>query len=87
METGDEVTGPINLGNPDKLTIRQLAEAVLAPTGSRSGLEHHPLPQDDPGQRQPDITLAQTTLGWTPSTDLQAGLARTIAHFRGILAG
>lgn len=87
METGDEVTGPINLGNPDEFTIRQLAEAVLALTGSRSGLEYHPLPQDDPRQRQPDITLAQTTLGWTPSTDLQAGLARTIAYFRGILAG
>jgi UDP-glucuronate decarboxylase len=87
METGDEVTGPINLGNPDEFTIRQLAEAVLALTGSRSGLEYHPLPQDDPRQRQPDITLAQTTLGWTPSTDLQAGLMRTIAYFRGILAG
>ena len=87
METGDEVTGPINLGNPDEFTIRQLAEAILALTGSRSPLEHHPLPQDDPRQRQPDITLAQTTLGWTPSTDLQAGLARTIAYFRGILAG
>ena len=87
METGDEVTGPINLGNPDEFTIRQLAEAVLALTGSHSGLEYHPLPQDDPRQRQPDITLAQTTLGWTPSTDLQAGLARTIAYFRGILAG
>ena len=87
METGDEVTGPINLGNPDEFTIRQLAEAILALTGSRSGLEYHPLPQDDPRQRQPDITLAQTTLGWTPSTDLQAGLARTIAYFRGILAG
>eukprot|EP01035_Chromulina_nebulosa_P005514 gene5515-7489_t len=71
METGDEVTGPINLGNPDEFTIRQLAEAVLALTGSRSALEYHPLPQDDPRQRQPDITLAQTTLGWTPSTDLQ----------------
>ncbi|CAN1537411.1 WcaG Nucleoside-diphosphate-sugar epimerases [Caulobacteraceae bacterium] len=87
METGDEVTGPINLGNPDEFTIRQLAEAVPALTGSRSGLEYHPLPQDDPRQRQPDITLAQTTLGWTPSTDLQAGLARSIACFRGILAG
>jgi UDP-glucuronate decarboxylase len=86
METPDEVTGPINLGNPSEFTIRQLAELVIELTGSKSTIVQRPLPQDDPQQRQPDITLARRTLDWTPTTDLKAGLGRTIAYFDELLA-
>jgi UDP-glucuronate decarboxylase len=86
METPDEVTGPINLGNPSEFTIRQLAELVVELTGSKSTIVQRPLPQDDPQQRQPDITLARRTLDWTPTTDLKAGLGRTIAYFDELLA-
>ncbi len=82
MNTGDEVTGPINIGNPVEMTIRELAEAVIRLTGSSSELIHAPLPHDDPVQRQPDITQARTRLGWEPSVDLETGLAATIAYFR-----
>ena len=81
METPAETTGPINLGNPSEFTIRQLAELVLQLTGSKSGLHFRPLPEDDPRQRQPDIALATTVLGWTPKTALAEGLAPTIAYF------
>jgi UDP-glucuronate decarboxylase len=86
MATPDEVTGPINLGNPAEMTVRQLAERVIALTGSRSVIEHRALPADDPRQRQPDISLAETTLGWKPSTPLDAGLEKTIAYFDALLA-
>ncbi|MFI5014267.1 MAG: UDP-glucuronic acid decarboxylase family protein [Hyphomicrobiales bacterium] len=86
METPDEVTGPINLGNPGEFTIRQLAQAVIELTGSRSKLVARPLPQDDPRQRQPDLGLAKEILGWQPTTRLRAGLTMAIAHFREILA-
>jgi UDP-glucuronate decarboxylase len=82
METPAEVTGPINLGNPAECSVRDLAELVLELTGSASELVVRPLPQDDPRQRQPSIDLAQRTLGWTPTTQLREGLARTIAYFR-----
>jgi UDP-glucuronate decarboxylase len=83
MATGDEVTGPVNLGNPREFTILQLAEHVIRLTGSKSRLEHRPLPADDPKQRQPDITLAKKVLGgWEPSTPLEEGLRKTIAYFR-----
>lgn len=78
--------GPMNLGNPVEFTIRQLAEEVLRLTGSKSRLEFRPLPQDDPVQRQPDITLAKATLGWTPKVALEDGLKETIAYFRKTLA-
>ncbi|WP_029074874.1 UDP-glucuronic acid decarboxylase family protein [Kaistia adipata] len=86
METGDEVTGPINIGNPNEFTIRQLAERVIALTGSSSKLVFQPLPSDDPRQRQPDITLAGKTLGWKPTIELDEGLRHTIAYFDGLLA-
>ncbi|GAB4385670.1 UDP-glucuronic acid decarboxylase family protein [Albidovulum sp.] len=81
METEDAVTGPINLGNPVELSIRELAEAVIELTGSSSELVFAPLPHDDPVQRRPDITLARSTLGWQPRVALREGLQRTIAYF------
>ncbi len=82
MNTGDEVTGPINIGNPVEMTIRELAEAVIRLTGSKSELINAPLPHDDPVQRQPDISRARNTLGWSPEVDLETGLRATIAYFR-----
>jgi UDP-glucuronate decarboxylase len=82
MASPDDVTGPINLGNPNEFTIRELAEKVVALTGSRSELVHNPLPQDDPKQRQPDIALARAKLGWGPNIALEEGLVRTIEYFR-----
>lgn len=84
METGDQFTGPINLGNPNEFTIRQLADRVIALTGSRSKIERRELPSDDPLQRQPDISLAKTVLHWQPSIQLEEGLERTIDYFRKI---
>ena len=86
MATPDSVTGPVNLGNPHEITVRELAERVIAMTGSRSRLVHAPLPQDDPLQRCPDITLARTTLGWQPNVALEQGLGRTIAYFERLLS-
>jgi len=85
MDTGDGVTGPINLGNPVEITMRRLAELVVDLTGSRSNLVHRPLPPDDPRQRQPDITLAHQVLDWTPATPLKLGLTRTIDYFDELL--
>ncbi|HXQ41894.1 MAG TPA: UDP-glucuronic acid decarboxylase family protein [Candidatus Udaeobacter sp.] len=85
MATGDEVTGPVNLGNPGEFTIRQLAELVLSETGSRSKLVFKPLPQDDPLQRQPDITIAKRLLDWQPTVPLKDGIRRTIAYFDELL--
>jgi len=85
MGTPDEVTGPINLGNPAELTVKALAERVVALTGSRSRIEYRPLPEDDPKQRQPDIALARSTLGWEPTTPLEEGLAKTVAYFDRLL--
>ena len=81
MNTADEIIGPINLGNPNEFTIRELAEAVIGLTGSRSEIVDHPLPPDDPKQRQPDISLAKTILKWEPEIDLQVGLKSTINYF------
>jgi UDP-glucuronate decarboxylase len=85
MATGPEVTGPINLGNPGEFTIRQLAELIIELTGSPSKLVFKPLPADDPLQRQPDITLARTHLGWEPTVQLSEGLVHTIAYFDQLL--
>ena len=82
METGPEVTGPVNIGNPNEFTIRELAEKVIALTGSRSELVQHPLPTDDPRQRQPDISLAKQLLGWEPKIALDEGLGHTVEYFR-----
>ncbi len=85
MDTPAEVTGPINMGNPDEVSIRELAETVLTMVGGRSRIVMKPLPQDDPRQRQPDITLAKNALGWEPATSLRAGLQTTITYFRHLL--
>jgi len=81
MATDESVTGPINLGNPVEFTIRQLAELVIEMTGSKSTLEQHPLPADDPRQRQPDIGKARDLLEWQPTVPLAEGLEHTIAYF------
>ena len=85
MDTPDEITGPINLGNPGEFTIRALAEKVVEMTGSASPIEYRPLPQDDPQQRQPDIAKARAILDWAPTVQLDEGLRRTIAYFDGLL--
>ncbi len=81
MATAPDFTGPVNLGNPGEFTIRQLAEMVIELTGSRSRIEARPLPADDPMQRRPDISLAQSALGWQPTIALRDGLVKTIAYF------
>jgi UDP-glucuronate decarboxylase len=86
MGTSDEVTGPINIGNPGEFTIRQLADLVVEMTGSKSKIISLPLPSDDPKQRRPDITQARAVLGWEPVTPLRAGLEKTIAYFDALLA-
>ncbi len=85
MATGDDVTGPINLGNPGEFTMIELAENVIDLTGSQSKLVFEELPPDDPKQRKPDITLAQEKLGWEPTVPLREGLAKTIEYFAGLL--
>ena len=86
MRTEDDCTGPINLGNPDEFQIKQLAERVLALVGSRSKIIYKELPQDDPRQRRPDITLAKAQLNWQPNIALEEGLCRTVEYFRALLA-
>src|SRR6056297_1505956 len=81
MATPDDVVGPVNLGNPGEFTMRELAEQIIALTGSTSSLVNLPLPEDDPRQRRPDISLARELLGWEPGVDLDAGLAQTITYF------
>jgi UDP-glucuronate decarboxylase len=82
MGTPAGTTGPINLGNPLEFTMRELAETILNLTGSKSRLAFHPLPQDDPRQRQPDISLARSALDWSPTIGLEDGLRETIEYFR-----
>ena len=82
METGPDVTGPINIGNPNEFTVRELAEKVIELTGSSSKIVEEPLPQDDPKQRQPDISKAKRELRWEPSVQLEQGLTQTIDYFR-----
>ena len=87
MGTPDAVTGPMNLGNPVEFTIGQLANRIVALTGSRSTIQYQPAPADDPRQRQPDISLATTTIGCKPVVELDEGLALTIAYFDTLLTG
>ena len=82
MNTAPDFAGPVNIGNPNEFTIRELAELVIELTGSRSTLDYRPLPQDDPMQRQPNITVARDKLGWEPKVQLREGLERTIEYFR-----
>ena len=86
MQSGDAVTGPVNLGNPHEISVRELAEQVVALTGSRARIVHRPLPQDDPRQRCPDISYARSLLGWQPGVPLEDGLQRTIRYFAALLA-
>ncbi|MEN9794042.1 MAG: hypothetical protein RJA17_582 [Pseudomonadota bacterium] len=85
MGTASDVTGPVNIGNPGEFTMLELAEAVIRLTKSKSKLVFLPLPQDDPKQRRPDISVAKEALGWSPKVDLEAGLERTIEYFMGKL--
>jgi UDP-glucuronate decarboxylase len=86
MGTKDEVTGPINIGNPTEFSMLQLASTVIDMTGSRSRVVHRPLPENDPRQRRPDISRAQEVLSWSPRTQLKEGLVRTIAYFEKLLS-
>jgi len=86
MNTPPQITGPINIGNPNEFTIRRLAETIIAMTGSKSRIVEKPLPSDDPRQRQPDITLAKELLGWRPAIELEEGLMHTIAYFDTLLS-
>jgi len=85
MESPPEFTGPVNLGNPVENSMRELAELVLDITGSKSTIEHRPLPDDDPVRRRPDTSLAERELGWAPRVDLRSGLEKTIAYFDDLL--
>jgi UDP-glucuronate decarboxylase len=82
MDSGPDITGPINIGNPNEFTVRELAEKVIELTGSSSKIIQEPLPQDDPKQRQPDITKAKRDLSWEPTVQLEQGLTKTIDYFR-----
>jgi UDP-glucuronate decarboxylase len=81
LMNADGLTGPVNLGNPGEFTVLELAEMIIKLTKSRSKLSYKPLPQDDPTQRCPDISIAKKTLGWTPTIQLEEGLKKTIAYF------
>jgi UDP-glucuronate decarboxylase len=85
MRSNDEVTGPVNIGNPEEFTIATLAATVIDLTGAKSRIVHRPLPQDDPRQRRPDISHAQQVLGWAPRMPLVEGLKKTIAYFEALL--
>jgi UDP-glucuronate decarboxylase len=86
MASANEVTGPINLGNPSEFTVLELAQTILQITGSRSKIVHRPLPEDDPRQRRPDISEAERLLHWRPVIPLHEGLEQTIAYFEALLA-
>ena len=85
MESRDGFIGPVNIGNPSEFSILELAQNIIELTNSRSKISFHPLPQDDPKQRKPDISLAQRELGWAPSVQLKEGLEKTIAYFKSTL--
>ena len=83
LEKGDEL--PVNLGNPEEVTVLELAETIIRLAGSKSTIEHRELPVDDPKQRRPDITRAKKLLGWAPEVPLEDGLRRTLEYFRSVL--
>ena len=85
MNSPDEFTGPVNIGNPSEITIKDLADKVIELTNSSSKLRFEPLPEDDPTQRQPDIGLAIAKLEWQPTVQLDDGLRKTIPHFEKLL--
>ncbi|MDP3016680.1 MAG: SDR family NAD-dependent epimerase/dehydratase, partial [Deltaproteobacteria bacterium] len=84
MNTPDDFTGPVNLGNPIEISILELAEKIIRMTGSKSKITFKPLPADDPKQRQPLIDLAKEKLGWTPEVPLEEGLKKTISYFEDV---
>jgi UDP-glucuronate decarboxylase len=86
MDSENTVTGPMNLGNPREFTVLELAEKIIEITGSKSSITFAPLPFDDPKQRQPDISYARETIGWTPKVPLEKGLIPTIDYFRNLLS-
>jgi UDP-glucuronate decarboxylase len=86
MNTGDDFTGPVNIGNPGEFSVLELANLVLRLTGSQSKISFKPLPADDPKQRQPDISLAKTSLSWEPAVTLEEGLKETISYFRKVVS-
>ena len=86
MDRPDDFVGPVNLGNPNEFTIRELAEMILKITGSKSKTVFRPLPPDDPRQRQPDITIARNELGWEPKVTLNDGLIETVSYFKYLLS-
>jgi UDP-glucuronate decarboxylase len=85
MNSPEDIVGPVNIGNPNEFTIGELAEKILAITGSKSKIVKRPLPEDDPRQRQPNITLAEKLLGWRPTVELDEGLRYTIGYFEMLL--
>jgi UDP-glucuronate decarboxylase len=85
MDSDAAVTGPINLGNPNEFSMLELAQRVIASTGSKSAISYAPLPEDDPRQRQPNIDRARELLGWQPAIQLEAGLQRTIDYFKAVM--
>jgi UDP-glucuronate decarboxylase len=86
MATTDQVTGPVNIGNPTEFSILELATQIIEMIGSGSRIVHRPLPEDDPRQRQPDISRARELLSWAPRTPLKEGLVRTVAYFERLLS-
>ncbi|MGO9307688.1 MAG: UDP-glucuronic acid decarboxylase family protein [Spirochaetia bacterium] len=86
MNTSEGFTGPVNMGNPEEFTMIELAQLVIRLTGSKSRLVFRALPEDDPRQRRPDITLARKELGWNPKVDMETGIGRTVEYFKGLLA-
>jgi UDP-glucuronate decarboxylase len=86
MDSSEEVTGPINMGNPIEFTILEIAKKIISLTGSSSKIVRLPLPEDDPKQRRPDIQRARDTLGWEPGIGLEDGLLRTIEYFQTLLS-
>jgi UDP-glucuronate decarboxylase len=86
MQSADDVTGPVNIGNPKEFSMLELAKEVIDLTGSRSKIVHRPLPQDDPRQRNPDISKARNILNWKPKVGLEKGLEKTIRYFEQTLA-
>ncbi len=86
MDSADDFTGPVNVGNPAEFSVRELAEKIIDLTGSGSRLSFKPLPQDDPKQRCPDISLAREALGWEPKVALEEGLKHTIPYFEELMA-
>ena len=85
MDTSDDFTGPVNIGNPDEFTIQELAEKTVDLTNSRSKIIYKPLPEDDPKQRKPDISCVKEKIGWEPKIKLNEGLKQTITYFEKIL--